>query len=237
MKKILFIIGLCLCLFVGGFYCYVNDYYQANDMALEVLKSNDTIKIKEEDEYFSFLPENPQAGFIFYPGGLVESESYVPLLKECAKNNILCILLKMPFHLAVFDMNRADGIIEKYNIEDWYIGGHSLGGVMASSYVSSHLDEYKGLILLASYSTIDLSKSNLKTLTVYGSEDKVLNREKYSENIKNLSNDYDEYLIDGGNHAYFACYGEQDGDGKAYITNQQQIKLTSEYIIKLIYDK
>ena len=31
-----------------------------------------------------------------------------------------------------------------------------------------------------------------------------------------------EEIIDGGNHSYYAHYGEQEGDGKAEITRQEQ---------------
>lgn len=40
--------------------------------------------------------------------------------------------------------------------------------------------------MLASYSTSDLAESVLSVLSVYGSEDKVLNAEKYEANKANL---------------------------------------------------
>ena len=54
-------------------------------------------------------------------------------MHELAKNNFVCILVHMPGNLAVLDQNAADGIIEKYkeiypSIQEWYMGGHSLGG-------------------------------------------------------------------------------------------------------------
>ena len=83
----------------------------------------------------------------------------------------------MPCNLAVLDSNAADGIAEQYpDIETWFIGGHSLGGAMAASYAAGHSDELDGLILLAAYSTEDLSGSDLAVLSIYGSEDQVLNR-------------------------------------------------------------
>ena len=71
-------------------------------------------------------------------------------------------------------------------IEKWYIGGHSLGGSMAATYLSDHVAEFEGLILLGSYSTVDLSNSKLDVLSIYGSEDKVLNHNSYNENKSNL---------------------------------------------------
>ena len=148
---------------------------------------------------------------------------------------VLCVLVEMPFNLAVFDINAADGIQEQYpGIEDWYIGGHSLGGSMAASYVADHVDEYEGLILLGSYSTADLSDTDLDVLSIYGSEDKVLNREKYDENKSNLPDDFCEVVIEGGCHAYFGMYGAQDGDGTPTVSNSEQIVITVENIIKMM---
>ncbi|MBP3329287.1 MAG: hypothetical protein J6L89_00480 [Clostridia bacterium] len=182
-----------------------------------------------------YKPESVKAGLIFYPGGKVEYTAYEPLMKACADRGIMCVLLEMPFHLAVFDVNAADGIQQKFpEIEKWYIGGHSLGGSMASSYLSKNIDSYEGLILLGSYSTADLSETDLDVLSVYGSEDKVLNREKYEENRINLPEDFTEFVIDGGCHAYFGIYGEQAGDGKAAITAPEQIVITAEKINELV---
>ncbi len=49
---------------------------------------------------------------------------------------------------------------------------------MAASYLGKHTDEYDGLILLAAYSTADLSDSDLKVLSLYSSNDGVLSMEK-----------------------------------------------------------
>lgn len=233
MKKIVITVVTVICLLLGGFFIYTSDYYHADEEAMAVM-SSDNIDIKETDDYISFVPENYHTGLIFYPGGLVETESYAPLMKQCANKGLLCVLVKMPFHLAVFNINGAEGIQEEYDIDNWYIGGHSLGGSMAASYVSHHIDEYEGLILLASYSTEDLSDSYLNVMSIYGSEDQVLSLDKYKENKENLPENYNEYIIQGGNHAYFGSYGEQSGDGKAYISSNQQIKETVDYIINTI---
>ena len=172
---------------------------------------------------------------IFYPGGKVEHTAYIPLMQACAENGILCVLVEMPFNLAVLDINAADGIQKEYpEIDDWYIGGHSLGGSMAASYLAGHSEEYEGLILLGSYSTADLSDTDIAVLSVFGSEDRVMNREKYKENKSNLPSNFTEYVIDGGCHAYFGMYGAQDGDGTPTVTNEEQIRLTVENIVKIM---
>lgn len=227
---------LIFTLIVGFCINYVNDYYRAKPEATSHLSSSLHItQEKLDDHTLVFRPENATTGFIFYPGGKVEYTAYQPLMMACAEQGILCVLMEMPFNLAVLDINAADGIQELFpEIKDWYIGGHSLGGSMAASYVAKHVHDFEGLILLGSYSTADLSTTNLKVLSIYGSEDKVLNSDKYNKYKENLPENFTEVMIDGGCHAYFGMYGEQEGDGKAKISNEEQIDLTATRILNMI---
>lgn len=225
-----------LALLIGVCAIYLSDYYRAYEGAIAAFAPEDNISVSVLDnKSVVFEPKNATVGLIFYPGGKVEHDAYQPLMEALAREGILCVLVKMPFNLAVFDINAADGIQEQFpQIKDWYLGGHSLGGSMAASYLADHADEYKGLILLGSYSTADLSDTDLKVLSIYGSEDRVLNREKYNENRSNLPDGFTETVIEGGCHAYFGMYGAQDGDGTPTIANHEQIRLTAEHILKVI---
>jgi hypothetical protein len=62
-----------------------------------------------------------------------------------------------------------------------------------------------------------------------------MNREKYAEYKPNLPQNMVEFVIDGGNHSGFGMYGLQDGDGKATITNEEQVNITAEKIAEVIY--
>ena len=238
-RKILIIsisIVAALAVIFGACAIYLGDYYRADEGAIAVFAPEDNVTVSTIDGgNVVFEPQGATVSFIFYPGGKVEANAYQPLMAELAREGVLCVLVEMPFNLAVFDINAADGIQEQYpGIEDWYIGGHSLGGSMAASYLADHVDEYEGLILLGSYSTADLSDTDLDVLSIYGSEDKVLNREKYDENKSNLPDGFCEVIIDGGCHAYFGMYGAQDGDGTPTISNHEQIRFTVESIIKVL---
>jgi predicted esterase len=140
----------------------------------------------------------------------------------------------MPFHLAIFKTDAAAAIKAKQpGITSWYLCGHSLGGAMVATYLSDHVNEYTGLILLASYSTKDLSGTSLKTCTIFGSEDKVLNKNKYIDAKKNLPSTNLEVEIVGGNHGQFGDYGVQKGDGTASISREDQQNQTVQAIVSL----
>ena len=238
-KRTRIILSVCLALLlvigIGG-YAYMSDYYHADETALEVMAyQTDRVQTEQDGDVIWFVPEDPIAGLIFYPGGKVEHTAYAPLMRACAENGILCALVRMPGNLAVLDPNAADGLQEAYpEITTWYIAGHSLGGAMAANYAAAHAEDFDGLILLAAYSTKDLTGTPLRVLSVYGSEDGVMNRESYEKNRANLPADTTEVVLDGGCHAQFGSYGPQDGDGVPTISGEEQVRQTVEAIAAFV---
>ena len=220
------ILGLIL-----GFGAYVSEYYYGNTEEIQAFWAEKNVERQFFDGGIAFGEEDSEVGFIFYPGGKVEYTAYEPLMAELASKGVLCVLIEMPFNLAVLDVNAADGICEAFpKIDRWYIGGHSLGGAMAASYASKHKGDLDGVVLLGAYSTADLSSTPLRVLSVYGSEDGVMNREKYSKYKRNLPIDFTETVIEGGCHSYFGMYGMQDGDGTPKLTPARQIGLCADHI-------
>lgn len=220
---------------IGG-YAYVLDYYHADETAVEAMAyQTDGVQTEQDGDVIWFVPEDPTAGLIFYPGGKVEYTAYAPLLRACAENGILCALVRMPGNLAVLDANAADGLQQEHpEVTTWYIAGHSLGGAMASNYAAEHSENFDGLILLAAYSTKNLAQTTLRVLSVYGSEDGVMNRGSYEKNWSNLPADTTEVILDGGCHAQFGSYGPQDGDGVPTISGEEQIRQTTEAIVAFV---
>ena len=215
---------------------YVGDYYRADRERIdEYMGQYDIVEIYGLGPGVTvFEPvAGGKVGFIFYPGGKVEAYSYAPLMHALAERGITAVLCEMPFNLAVLDVNAADGIATALSeVEEWYIGGRSLGGSMAASYLASHKDELSGIVLLGSYSTADIT--DCPTLSIYGSEDGVMNREKYEQYKSNLPTDLSERVIAGGNHAYFGMYGEQDGDGTATVSPTEQIETAADMICEFV---
>ena len=179
-KKLLIILGSIISfilILVAVFSIYFGNYYHAVNVD-EYLESNDKVLVND-DNYISFIPKDNEikGGIIFYQGAKVENKSYSELMYKLALEGYATFIVDMPFNFAIFGVNKADEIIKDYDIDNWYLMGHSLGGAMATSYVSQNTDKIAGLILLASYSTEDLSDT--KVLSIYGSNDLVLNMEKY----------------------------------------------------------
>ena len=183
----------------------------------------------------AFGQADSQTALIFYPGGMVDHAAYAPLMEEIAGQGAPCLLVQMPLDLAVLDMNAAKNIREAYpDVQRWFIGGHSLGGAMAASYAAKHAKDFEGLVLLGAYSTADLSGTDMRVLSLYGSQDGVLNRKKYADCLANYPQRFSEIVIEGGNHAGFGDYGAQKGDGIASIPPEEQSRLAAQAIGRLI---
>ena len=221
--------ALVLIAITVGCAIYVNDYYPA---IMDTMELPYGVSIREEGGYTVCESDGATKGLIFYPGGKVDHMAYLPLALAVAERGVSVVICEMPLRLAVLDVNKADGAKELLpEITEWYIGGHSLGGSMAASYMAKN-DYIKGLILLGSYSTADVSER--PSLSVYGTEDGVMNSEKYAEYRSNLGGNCTEIVIEGGCHAYFGMYGAQKGDGNPTISVYEQINLTADHIVDFI---
>lgn len=227
VKIILISIVSLVVLLIGAFFIYVSDYYRADNVTIAVMKSANAIRVQGNLTILS--PTKPSdTALIFYPGAKVEYISYIPILEKLRQKGITCVLIKMPFNMAIFDMNAADKVFNELpGIKNWYIGGHSMGGAMASSYAANHKDKIKGLILLGAYIYGDVSPKN--ALTVYGTLNSNLAEHiNYTENV---------VIIKGGNHAQFGNYGEQKGDPPGTISTEEQQNITVEAILNFIQKK
>lgn len=213
------------------FLIYTSYYYHADVTAQAALVSGDTVQITQTPYGWLFDGPSERNALIFYPGAKVEETAYAPLLRLLAQEGMDVCLVSMPFHLAIFGANKADSVMARHDYDHWYVGGHSLGGAMAANFAASHGDQLTGLILLAAYPTKPLNKTLLE-ISIYGSEDGVLNMEKIEAGKAYAPEDYREYVITGGNHAQFGNYGEQRGDGTATISSEEQQQMAVRYIIQ-----
>ena len=226
--KIAIIIVFILIVFFAIF--YVNDYYPADKIAIDSLNANDNVSVVKTSNGLLLDGPGNDTALIFYPGAKIEYTAYAPMFNDLSEKGIDCYLVEMPFNLALLGQNSADEIIDSGNYSHYFISGHSLGGAMAASYVNS-TNKTDGLILFASYSTCKIEKP---VLSIYGSEDKVLNKEKYLDSINFIEDNLTEIEIKGANHAQFAYYGNQSGDGVAKISASSQQKQSASAIMEFI---
>ena len=220
LKIILAVVAAVIAALLIAMAVYFGTYYHSVDVEAYFTDS-DTVTVTETDSGWLFDGEGEDTALIFYPGAKVEASAYAPLLYELAEEDVDCFLVEMPLRMAIFGVNKALDITEAYDYGTWILAGHSLGGAMAASCAASNPDTFDVLLLLAAYTTKELDEG-ISVLSLYGSEDGVLNMDSVESGRELVPDDYTEICIEGGNHAQFGSYGEQDGDGAASISAAEQ---------------
>ncbi len=231
-KRLAIIFAAIASLIVLGliaFFVYASIYYHDLDTENVYQISTTEIPVTQGSNYLAFGDTDSDSALVFYPGAKIEYSAYSPLMRELAAKGHLCVVVEMPFNFAFLDSDAARDVMNQFPlVSRWWIGGHSLGGAMAADYVAAHPSEFEGLLLLGSYSASDLSATDLSVYSIYGSNDLVLNMDSLVTSRGFMPNEYSEQIIEGGNHAYFGNYGEQEGDGKATISAQEQQVQTAQ---------
>ena len=212
---------------------YASIYYHAEDSALAFMNSDAVVSVSETGYGWFFDGPSEDTALIFYPGAKVEESSYAPLLHNLAEQGIDVCLVKMPFRLACLYGNAAEKVLKVHSYQNWYIGGHSLGGLMAAEYATANSGIFSGVILLGAY-PIKTIPEPLTEIQIIGTEDHVVNRSLLEKGRAYAPSAYIYYTIQGGNHAQFGRYGKQRGDGTALISADEQVRETVSVIVSSI---
>lgn len=237
MKRRLKLIGASLAVLLvlasAGFYIWTRvSTYPAFAEATALAE-----RVQSERGWYVFAPDAPpRAGYIFYPGGLVDPAAYSPLMQQLSDDGVLAIIVPMPLNLAVFDVNAARDVVEAYpDIDTWVLGGHSLGGAMVAEYLKTDPGDIDGMALIASYpaESTDVSAIPVAAVSIYGTEDGVTG-DVFEASLQRLPEGTSLVRIEGGNHAQFGNYGPQKGDGVATIGREEQQRLTVNAILALV---
>lgn len=237
--KILIAIVIVLAVAIAGFVIWGSTPLGPMPEAMAAMESDAAVEVATEP-WLSFLPtgDAQTTGLIYYPGGRVDPRSYAPMARAIAEAGYPVVIVPMPLNLAVFGVDRAADVIAAYpQVERWAIGGHSLGGSMAASFIRNNPDEIEGLLLVASYpaGSDDLSGfTNLATHSVSATEDGLATPDEIQASRLMLPAATVWLPIQGGNHAQFGYYGDQPGDGIATISREEQHRQTVESAVQLL---
>lgn len=222
--RIFGLIALTLVIIGGvGIALYLRPY-PPNDLALVGMMSGNGVTVTDDADLISFTPDaGTTVGLVYYPGALVDPRAYADRLHRIAERGYAVYLVKMPLNLAVLGLNRADGVITDHPaITAWAIGGHSLGGAMACSYVKSDAaHKITALLFHAAYcdgSANIADRSDLLVGSLYATNDGLATPAKIAATRNLLPPSTRLIEIVGSVHAYFGDYGPQAGDGTPTVS-------------------
>lgn len=216
-----------------GFYLYVQlKTYPPLEEPLALVKENPDLEVKQENNLIVIKPKTRdpnQPAIIFYPGGLVNPEAYLYKMAQlsfCLETEIY--LVKAPFNAAIFGINAAAKVIAAYQLEEVWVGGHSLGGIAAARFTANQQEQISGLFLFGAYSDQDLSNFQGPVISIMGLNDQIINRENYEAAKNNLPPQAMIVEKAGLNHSAFGNYGLQKDDGQSFLSDQEVLALLCE---------
>lgn len=192
---------------------------QAEQPALESVRTNPSVHITENQNSFilTSTAEASGKGLVFIPGAKVSADAYLYKLSGAVAESGLTVVVTKPIlNLAFFDQRGLDTFTNAVpDIDEWFVGGHSLGGVRACQYAEQ--PDVSGLVLFGSYCANDLADVDTRVLSLSGSNDLLSTPEKIMNAAHLLPTATTFFPIDGANHASFGDYGVQAGDGVATL--------------------
>ena len=202
-----------------------------DDLALAALVSDEHVDVTAGD-WVIFMPvgQAPVTGLVFYPGGFVDPRGYAAPFRRLAEAGYLVVAMRMPLNLASLAPNRADEVREAFpGIKRWYIGGHSLGGVMASQYAVRRADQVAGLVLWDSHpmEKDSLVEAPFTVTLVHRADEAGTPPPIYRDQLHLFPADARITPVRGGNHMNFGNFqvpvnGYQEDVIATVTANQQQ---------------
>lgn len=197
----------------------------ASDVAVAAMDGGDGVTVQDRATEIVLVPTaaEPRAGLVFWAGALVDPRAYVPLLSDVARQGYEVHVVKPPLGVAFLALgagDRARG--EDDSVTTWVSGGHSLGGVAASSDAGDRPDDVAGLLLWASYPASSLAADTDLTVTsVSGTADGLATGADIEASRADLPPGTTFVAVAGGIHALFGDYGPQSGDGEPTVSRAQ----------------
>ncbi|MEJ3405304.1 alpha/beta hydrolase [Rathayibacter sp. YIM 133350] len=195
---------------------------------------DDAISIRSTDHSIVMTPTDADgSGLVFIPGAKVDPYAYLYKLSGIAADGTTVVVTKPTLNLAFFDTRPLGTFTaDAPDVTDWFVGGHSLGGVRACMLADD--PAVGGLVLFGSYCANDLSHTSLGVLSIAGGNDGLSTPQKIADSAHLLPQSTQFVQIDGANHAAFGDYGVQPGDGVATVGSRrvrEEITRASEHFI------
>jgi hypothetical protein len=220
-----------------GFAFWANMVMQGEREAAMQVWENDEVTVTSTDHSVVLSPSFDNwngTGLVFIPGAKVDPYAYMYKLSGIVESGTTVVITKPTLNLAFFDTRPfSDFASDAPEVRQWYVGGHSLGGVKACMLAETD-DRIVGLVLFGSYCANDLSSTDLTVVTISGQNDQLSTPLKVEDSLGNLPSDAEWFLVDGANHANFGDYGRQPGDGNSRVSSEEMRDILTRDIEQVI---
>lgn len=191
----------------------------ADREAVDQAFADDRIRYSLSSGLITATPASGESttGMVFYPGAKVDPYAYLPTLQKVVAGGVTVVIVEPLFNMALFDLTPlGEATATAPGVTDWWVGGHSLGGVKACMVAEN--ESIRGLVLLASFCANDLSQRELSVIQLLGDSDDLTDPIAVEDARALLPVGATEQVLTGANHASFGAYGPQSGDGEATLS-------------------
>ncbi len=172
-------------------------------------------------------------GLVFVPGARVEAAACEWSLQPLVDAGFTVVITHPALNFAILEVRGLDAYTALApEVDDWAVGGHSLGGVRACQYAAD--EGVDTLVLFGSYCSVDLSSTGIDVLSIGGERDGLSTPQKIADAAPLLPADATFVEIPGMNHAQFGAYGEQSGDGEAAVSDEDARSATTAELLAFL---
>lgn len=222
LKRVLAGLAVLIVLALVAFGVWANMVMPGDREAALKVWNDTSVSVTSTDHSIVMTPSTGEStdGLVFIPGAKVDPYAYMYKLSKMVEQGRTVVITKPTLNLAFFDSRPLDTFeADAPWVENWAVGGHSLGGVKACMLAEdSNVTE---LVLLGSYCANDLSRTDLTVISYAGANDGLSTPDMIADSAANLPPTTAFIEIAGANHASFGDYGVQPGDGEATISSAE----------------
>ncbi len=209
--------------------------FLASPVAKRATQSDDSVHVVHGDGVWAFTPADStratSTGLMFIAGALVDPRAYAPLMRAVAIAGHPAYIIELPRRGAFGGATATPLIVRIESLlrdtaaaRQWVIGGHSRGGVVASSVMTTARPSIAGMVLVGTSHPrdVDLSSLTIPVTKVAGTRDGLASRKEVEANARLLPPSTTWVWVEGGNHSQFGWYGFQPGDRPPRIAAEAQ---------------
>jgi len=182
------------------------------------------------DGSWIFRPTTPgPAGIVIMHGALIKPQSYAGTAAYFARLGYTVFLPHGGFwRLPINAVDAVASQVSDFGIDDWYLIGHSMGGLAALELLRLNSLEVRATALWGAGMPFDFTDIDAPLLFLWGDDDGILPADRFETVRANLPDDTRYFTIEGGNHRNFAMYSHQFFDNEGSLNWREQTGIAND---------
>jgi len=218
-----------------GVYSLIS-FEPANPIIAETAETYNYIEA-ERWYLFSNNKNNDDTAIIFYPKTKIDEQAYFYFANMLQRRGYDIFIVKSYFHQPSLSLSIIDRVKAEYpKYQEWYLGGHGSGSDVISRYlVGNKASTIKGAFYLGTVPNEKVRSLNIPLFIALGNKDTVFDWEAYNNQGKQLMENTELQIIEGGNQTNFGYYELELEDSEATISPKEQQDIVANRLDKFIH--